>query len=83
MKLSEAHSILECKQSMMTTYRYLFTPDEISANGIAIDVLTNGIGLPSRIMFFRNQYFHDPSWSIPEFTTDNVYFSSSKWVNPQ
>lgn len=47
---------------------------------IVMDVYYNGITLPKRIMFYRNWYFHDPSWSIPEFTTDNVYFSSSRWV---
>jgi len=34
--LCRAHSILEDKQRIMTQYRYLFSDDEIEANGIAI-----------------------------------------------
>ena len=34
--LYRAHSILEDKQRIMTQYRYLFSDDEIEANGIAI-----------------------------------------------
>lgn len=47
---------------------------------IVMDVYTNGISLPARIVYYRNTYFHTFRYSIPEFTTDNVYFSSSSWL---
>lgn len=46
---------------------------------IVMDVYENGISIPQRIMYYRNQYYHDIWWSIPEFTVDNVFFSSSRW----
>lgn len=39
----EAHSRLEEKQRMMTQYRYLFSPKDIEANGLAIEALEKQI----------------------------------------
>lgn len=47
---------------------------------IVMDVYNNGISLPARIVYYRNTYFHTFMYSVPEFTTDNVYFSSSTWI---
>ena len=47
---------------------------------IVMDVYNNGISLPARIVYYRNYYFHTFQYSVPEFTTDNVYFSSSTWI---
>ena len=64
-----------------TVYRaYDQEPTERVRN-IVLDVYYNGISLPARIVYFRNQYFHDTWWgSSPEFTIDNVYFSSSIYI---
>lgn len=46
---------------------------------IVNDVYYNGISLPSRIMFFRAEYYHQWYGAIPEFNIEGVYFSSSIW----
>lgn len=46
---------------------------------IVNDVYSNGISLPSRIMFFRAKYYHQWYGAIPEFNIEGVYFSSSIW----
>ena len=79
---STLHEVLARPGNFDETFPYIWEKGEPSerVREIVMDVLVNGIGLPSRIMFFRNRYFHDMTWAIPEFATDNVYFSSSRWV---
>lgn len=78
---STLYEVLSRPGNFDETYPYIWTiePSE-RVREIVMDIYTNGIGLPARVMFFRNQYFHDIYWSIPEFVTDNVFFSSSRWI---
>lgn len=56
---------------------YAETTDAIRA--IVRDVYENGISIPSRIMFFRANHYHEWNGAIPEFAIENVFFSSSIW----
>ena len=62
-----------------TIYRIWTIEPTQRVRDIVMDVYLNGVSLPARIMFYRNNYYHDLSWAIPEFNTDNVFFSSSRW----
>ena len=62
-------------------YAWTVEPSQ-RARDIVMDVYENGISLPSRIIVFRNQYFHGSWWTYPEFMIDNIYFSSSIYYQP-
>ena len=79
MKLSEAHSILECKQSMMTQYRWLFTPDEIKANGIAILALEEQMKCEPRIRTNLDKIRHMDDKELTHFLRDKLY---PEWKSP-
>lgn len=63
-----------------TVYRIWTIEPSERVREIVMDVYQNGISLPASIVYYRNCYFHTFRYSIPEFSIDNVYFSSSWWL---
>lgn len=62
------------------TFPYIWTKEPTDrVREIVRDVIENGVTLPARIIFYRNAFYHPTWWAVPEFTTDNVFFSSSRW----
>ena len=66
-------------QFSVVPYLHKANPSELTKS-VVKDVFENGVSIPKRVMFFRTNYYHSNTWARDEFQIDNVYFSSSKWI---
>lgn len=73
------HEVIWSAGNFEPAYMIPYSETTDAIRTIVRDVYENGISLPARIMFFRADHYHTWNGAIPEFTIENVYFSSSIW----
>lgn len=74
------HDVIYAPNNYEPAYNIPYTEPSARCRELVYQVYTEGIRIPSRVMFFRAWYYHQWDGAIPEFEIDGVYFSSSYWA---